>query len=44
MIEKLITRLEGVKRTGPGRYTARCPAHHDKSPSLVVAEREGKIC
>ncbi|MGJ0485119.1 MAG: CHC2 zinc finger domain-containing protein [Methylomicrobium sp.] len=43
MIEKFTSRLEGVKRTGPGRYIAKCPSHNDKSPSLTVAEREGKI-
>lgn len=43
MIEKLTSRLDGVKRTGPGRYIARCPAHNDKSPSLTVTERDGKI-
>jgi hypothetical protein len=43
MIEKLITRLEGVRRTGPGRFVAICPAHPDKSPSLTAAEKEGRI-
>lgn len=43
MIENLITRLDGVKRTGPGRYIARCPAHADKSPSLTVTEKDGKV-
>ncbi|WP_020561590.1 CHC2 zinc finger domain-containing protein [Methylosarcina fibrata] len=43
MIEKLITRLDGVKRTGHGRYIARCPAHADKSPSLTITEKGGKI-
>jgi hypothetical protein len=42
MIEKLTTRLEGVKRTGPGRFVAICPAHDDKNPSLVVTEKDGK--
>jgi len=43
MIEKLTTRLDGVKRTGPGRFIAKCPAHPDKSPSLTVAEKEGRV-
>jgi hypothetical protein len=42
MIEKLTSRLEGVKRTGPGRFVAICPAHDDKNPSLVVTEKDGK--
>ncbi|WP_020561788.1 CHC2 zinc finger domain-containing protein [Methylosarcina fibrata] len=43
MIEKLTTRLSGVKRTGQGRYIARCPAHADKSPSLTVTEKDGRV-
>ena len=36
----LLVRLEGVR---PGRrgWSARCPAHEDKSPSLSVCEGEG---
>jgi hypothetical protein len=33
----IIGRLEGVRQHGEGRWTARCPAHPDKSPSLSVA-------
>jgi hypothetical protein len=36
--ENLLSRLDRVKRTGPGRYQARCPAHADKGPSLAVRE------
>ncbi|WP_031429855.1 DNA primase [Methylomicrobium agile] len=43
MIEKLTSRLDGVKCTGQGRYTAKCPAHPDKSPSLVATEKEGRV-
>lgn len=32
----LLDRLDGVKRTGEGRYLARCPAHQDKRASLSV--------
>lgn len=32
----LLSRLEGVKRTGPGRWLARCPAHDDRAPSLSI--------
>jgi len=31
----LLARLDGVKRTGPDRWIARCPAHDDKRPSLA---------
>ena len=36
--DALLSRLDGVRRTGPGRYLARCPAHEDKSPSLSIRE------
>ena len=40
----LLSRLDGVKRTGAGRWIARCPAHEDRSPSLSVREMDdGRI-
>lgn len=40
--EELISRLDGVERSGSG-WIARCPAHGDSNPSLSVSERGGKI-
>ena len=37
-IDVFLSRLEGVRRTGPGRWLAKCPAHSDRSPSLSVRE------
>jgi hypothetical protein len=34
----LLSHLENVKRTGDGRWLARCPAHADSRPSLSVRE------
>jgi hypothetical protein len=34
----LLSRLDRVKRTGPDKWVARCPAHDDKGPSLAVRE------
>lgn len=43
-IDDLLTRLEGVRRTGPGRWISRCPAHEDRTPSLSVKLAEdGRI-
>jgi hypothetical protein len=42
-IDSLITRLNGVKKTGAGRYIAKCPAHSDKSPSLAITQADQKI-
>ena len=39
-INRLISRLDGVKQTGPQRYLARCPAHDDKRPSLSITETD----
>ena len=39
-IESLLSRLDGVKRTGESRYMARCPSHSDKRPSLMIRETE----
>lgn len=36
--DKLLSRLEGVRATGEDRWSARCPAHEDRSPSLSVRE------
>jgi CHC2-type zinc finger protein len=39
-VEALVDRLERAKRTGSGRWIARCPAHNDKNPSMSVRELE----
>jgi hypothetical protein len=40
----LLSRLQGVRPAGKGRWTARCPAHQDRSPSLAITEVEsGKV-
>jgi len=42
-VENLISRLDKVKGRN-GSWTARCPAHEDKGPSLAVRENEdGRI-
>ena len=35
---ELLSRLDGVRETGPGRCVARCPAHDDRSPSLSIKD------
>jgi hypothetical protein len=35
-IDLVLERLDKVKKTGPDRYTAACPAHADQTPSLSV--------
>lgn len=39
-IDNLLSRLEGVKRTGAGTWRARCPAHGSKSLSLAIREAD----
>jgi hypothetical protein len=43
-IDNLLSRLDGVKKTGSSKWVARCPAHQDKSPSLAIRELDdGRI-
>ena len=35
---ELLSRLNGVRTRGSGKWIARCPAHQDKSPSLSITE------
>ena len=34
----LLSRLNRVKKTGPGKWIASCPTREDKSPSLAIRE------
>lgn len=42
-IEALLNRLQGVHSRGSGKWSARCPAHADKSPSLSIRETDTKL-
>lgn len=43
-VEAVLSRLEGVRGAGPGRWVARCPAHEDHTPSLGIRETpDGKV-
>lgn len=35
-IDRLLSRLRGVKQTGPDRWVALCCAHEDRRPSLSI--------
>ena len=35
---EFVSSLEGVQARGTGKWSARCPAHADKTPSLSVME------
>ncbi len=42
--QALLDRLDAVRQCGDGRWSARCPAHGDKTPSLSVRElADGRI-
>jgi len=41
-MNNIITIL-GAKRTGEGRYLARCPAHDDQTPSLSITETTDRV-
>jgi hypothetical protein len=38
-----LARELGGRRSGSGRWTARCPAHQDKTPSLSIREADGRL-
>ena len=40
-IEDLLNRFDGVRETGNGQYSCRCPAHEDKSNSLGIKQGDG---
>lgn len=42
-MEILMNQLEQVKRTGKGRFIARCPSHGDKHPSLAIREKDDGV-
>ena len=43
-IDQILSRLDRVKQTGPGKWQALCPAHDDKRPSLSIKEADdGKV-
>ena len=42
-MEILMNQLEQVKRTGKGRFIARCPSHGDKHPSLAIRETDDGV-
>lgn len=39
-IETILSRLHSVKKTAPDKWTALCPAHDDRRPSLSIREAE----
>ena len=41
--ETLLSRLDKVRRTGPGRWVACCPAHEDRRASLAVRELDDRV-
>jgi len=43
LADTILTRLDAVRETGPGRWIARCPAHDDHTPSLAIREIDGLV-
>ena len=38
--DDFLARLSGVRRTGSGRWVAKCPAHEDRRASMTIRELE----
>ena len=41
--DKLLSRLEKVKRKGDNSWLACCPAHDDTNPSLIITEKDERV-
>ena len=41
--DRILEKLEGVRRRGPDSWIARCPAHDDRTPSLVIDDRGSSV-
>jgi hypothetical protein len=42
-VDRLLSHLHKVKKTGPHRWTACCPSHDDRNPSLGIRDDNGAI-
>ena len=42
MIEQFLERLDKVRKSG-SQYTALCPVHEDRSPSMRITEKDGRV-
>ncbi len=42
-IESFLNQLQKVKRRGAGKWSACCPVHDDKTPSLALSDDNGTI-
>ncbi len=42
-IGDLLAKLDGVKSAGKDRWMVRCPAHHDRNPSLSIHDKGNKV-
>ncbi len=42
-INEILSRLEGVRSTGNGRFMAKCPGHEDHTPSLSLSQDNGRV-
>jgi hypothetical protein len=43
MINALLAKLDKVRRAGPGRWLACCPAHDDRHPSLSIRQTDDDV-
>ena len=41
-VGEILSKLNGVRGRGSDRWAARCPAHHDHRPSLVITAKKDR--
>lgn len=42
-IESFLNQLQKVKRRGHGKWSACCPVHNDRTPSLTISDDNGMV-
>jgi hypothetical protein len=42
-VNRILSRLDGVRPVGDAKWIARCPAHEDRSPSLSIRQVEDRL-
>lgn len=42
-LQEILPYFQGVKNMGNNQYMAKCPCHDDRTPSMSITEKDGKV-